>query len=244
MKKDNDNGEISAQIECPEIGEVLIKIRSSARSRNFRMWIDSPDSVVLTKPIRAPLGEALKFARANAVWIAKNIAAFSPAIALADFLEKNPYVFAEGAKLSVWLKPTDNSEFFVRTKTELGVVYKSSDRENSVEKIFIDFAREVMEAEIKKISAETGLRFSKISVRGQKSRWASRSSTGNLSLNWRIMLLPSEFQQYVFRHELAHVKFMDHSTAFWIFLNRLMPQAKKIDAALTKSGAEIFNVGR
>ena len=67
---------------------------------------------------------------------------------------------------------------------------------------------------------------------------------GGLSFNWRVMLLPRRLQQYVFRHELAHVRFMDHSTAFWIFLNRLIPGAKRLDAELSKIGGEIFKVGR
>lgn len=32
--------------------------------------------------------------------------------------------------------------------------------------------------------------------------------------------------------------------SFWIFLNRLIPGAKRLDAELSKIGGEIFKVGR
>ena len=72
----------------------------------------------------------------------------------------------------------------------------------------------------------------------------SRSSTGTLSFNWRMVLLPCELQDYIVCHELAHVRFMDHSVSFWIFLNRLLPNAKSLDARLSKEGSEVFSVAR
>lgn len=233
-----------AEIDCPPAGRVKLKIVDRPNSRSFKMWADSPHSAVLSKPPRAPLKDALSFARSNAGWLAEALANFSAPMPLKEYLEKFPRVCAEGDDLGVWLKPSAGAEFFVRTGTELGIVYKPSDADGSVERVFRDFARETVEREIKKISAETGLGFSKISVRSQNSRWASRSASGTLSFNWRVMLLPRGLQQYVFRHELAHVRFMDHSTAFWIFLNRLIPGAKRLDAELSKIGGEIFKVGR
>lgn len=95
-----------------------------------------------------------------------------------------------------------------------------------------------------KISLETGIKFGRLSVRDQSSRWASRSSNGSLSFNWRIVLLQPELQDYIIRHELAHSRFMDHSVSFWIFLNRICPGAKRLDARLSKEGEEIFRIAR
>lgn len=232
-----------AEIDCPA-GRVKLKIVDRPNSRSFKMWADSPGSAVVSKPPRAALKDALSFARSNAAWLAEALANFTAPVTLRERLEKFPRVCAEGDSLAVWLKPSAEAEFFVRTKTELGIVYKAPAGDESVERVFREFARETVVREAGKISDETGLGFSKISVRSQNSRWASRSASGELSFNWRVMLLPERLQQYVFRHELAHVKFMDHSTAFWIFLNRLIPGARRLDAELSKIGAEIFRVGR
>ena len=84
----------------------------------------------------------------------------------------------------------------------------------------------------------------KISIRNQSSLWGSRSSRGVISLNWRVMLLPYPLQCYVIAHELSHVKFMDHSVSFWIYLNRICEGAKKLDSQLSKLGKDLFYVGK
>ena len=55
----------------------------------------------------------------------------------------------------------------------------------------------------------------KISVRSQKTRWGSCSSEGCISLNWRLLAAPLPVMDYVVIHELAHLKFHDHSQQFW-----------------------------
>lgn len=231
-------------IECPRIGTVRVAVRNSAKSRNFRLWADSPNSAVLSKPYYASVNDALEFARANAEWLSKALEKFSPAIALCEYFEDNPRIFGEEGEIKVWLKPSSLNEFFVQAKGELAIVYKAGDKAGSVERVFKDFARGLVERECARISAETGLGYSRISLRNQNSCWGSRSATGTMSFNWRVALLPYNLRQYVFHHEFAHVKFMDHSTAFWIFLNRLIPCAKRLDSQLSKIGGEIFRVGR
>ena len=57
------------------------------------------------------------------------------------------------------------------------------------------------------------------------SRWGSCSSRGTISFCWKLLLLPQELSDYVVCHELAHLKHMDHSPAFWALTERLMPGA-------------------
>lgn len=116
-----------AEIDCPPAGRVKLKIVDRPNSRSFKMWADSPHSAVLSKPPRAPLKDALSFARSNAGWLAEALANFSAPTPLKEYLEKFPRVCAEGDDLGVWLKPSAGAEFFVRTGTELGIVYKPSD---------------------------------------------------------------------------------------------------------------------
>lgn len=58
-------------------------------------------------------------------------------------------------------------------------------------------------------------RFSKLSVRDQKSRWGSCTSDGALSYSWRLILAPPFVLDYVAAHEVAHLKEMNHGPRFW-----------------------------
>ncbi|MHB8086092.1 MAG: M48 family metallopeptidase [Dehalococcoidia bacterium] len=69
-----------------------------------------------------------------------------------------------------------------------------------------------------------GVRYSRITIRGQKKRWASASPLGNLSINWKLLLAPEKIIDYVIVHELAHFKHMDHSRKFWDYLAKYCPK--------------------
>jgi predicted metal-dependent hydrolase len=68
---------------------------------------------------------------------------------------------------------------------------------------------------LRELSFVINLPFSRLSIRGQKTRWASCSSNKNISLNYKLLFLPPELVHYVFVHELCHTVHMNHSPAFW-----------------------------
>lgn len=80
-----------------------------------------------------------------------------------------------------------------------------------------------------------GLKYQKISVKNQKTRWGSCSKKGNLSFNYKILLLPPAFADYIIVHELCHLKAFNHSKNFWSFVLQTMPQYKEIRKELKQT---------
>ena len=56
---------------------------------------------------------------------------------------------------------------------------------------------------------------SRVSIRCQRTRWGSCSTRGTVSLNCSLVFLKLEVVRYLFVHELAHTKHMNHSANFW-----------------------------
>jgi predicted metal-dependent hydrolase len=54
-----------------------------------------------------------------------------------------------------------------------------------------------------------------VSIRNQRTRWGSCGRDGNISLNWRLVLMPPAVRDYVLIHELMHLRRLDHSPAYW-----------------------------
>lgn len=224
---------------------VCARVKNSQRARNFKMWISGEAEVSVTKPNFAPKSEAVAFVEKNADWVFDRLSEYSRPQTLSEFLLKNPRLSAGGAEWAASLSESQSLDYFIDDESAMRVRLASrAGSEESLKNLILKFGAPRMSAELERISAETGLPYSRVSFRSQSSRWASRSATGTLSFNWRIFLLPADLHGYVLRHEMAHAKFMDHSAAFWIYLNRICPGAKRLDARLGKFGAEIFKVGR
>lgn len=81
-----------------------------------------------------------------------------------------------------------------------------------------------------------GVKYSKITVRNQKTRWGSCSSKGNLSFNCLLMLAPEEVIDSVIVHELCHLKEMNHSKRFYDEILRVFPDYYKHHAWLKENG--------
>jgi predicted metal-dependent hydrolase len=65
--------------------------------------------------------------------------------------------------------------------------------------------------------------FPLLTIRTMVSRWGSASSSGRITLNLRLIMVPKECIDYVILHELCHLKIKHHGPQFWRLLERLMP---------------------
>lgn len=60
-----------------------------------------------------------------------------------------------------------------------------------------------------------------------RSLWGSCSRNGNLSFNKSLVFYPEECITYVVVHELLHLKYLNHSKAFWNAVEDVLPDFKK-----------------
>jgi predicted metal-dependent hydrolase len=88
-------------------------------------------------------------------------------------------------------------------------------------------------------SEKMGLKYNKIYIRSQKSRWGSCSRKGNLSFNWRLIMAPEPVLDYVVIHELAHLKEMNHSPDFWSLVDCHCADSKKYRKWLNKHSNDL-----
>ena len=91
---------------------------------------------------------------------------------------------------------------------------------------------QVLRREVKALSSLMQLFPKLVRVGGQKSFWGSCSAEGRVSLNWRLVAAPGEVLRYVIIHELAHLKHLNHSPAFWALVARFCPRYRQHESWL------------
>ncbi|MBR1455799.1 MAG: M48 family metallopeptidase, partial [Oscillospiraceae bacterium] len=84
-------------------------------------------------------------------------------------------------------------------------------------------ARERITARAAYYAPLVGVRFGRIAIRRQRTKWGSCSSKGNLNFNCLLALAPPEVLDYVVVHELCHLLEMNHSPRFWAEVGRVLP---------------------
>jgi predicted metal-dependent hydrolase len=73
------------------------------------------------------------------------------------------------------------------------------------------------------VNAGLGLRYGRVFIRDQRTRWGSCSAAGNLAFNWRLMMAPLAIVDSVVAHELTHLIDPSHAPSFWRRLAEIDP---------------------
>ncbi len=70
-----------------------------------------------------------------------------------------------------------------------------------------------------------------------KNRWASCTPEGRLNFHWKCMMAPVTVIDYIVVHELAHLRFMNHTQAFWNQVDKVLPDYRDRKEWLRVNGA-------
>jgi hypothetical protein len=107
---------------------------------------------------------------------------------------------------------------------------------DALERWFKRRARVEVAARLDAATRRAGTSYTKLTIRSQRTRWASCSSRGAMSFNWRLLLAPEEILDYVVEHEVAHLEVMDHSQRFWKLLASRCPDYRRHERWLRQNG--------
>lgn len=226
-----------AQIKLQD-STVSYTIKQSYRTRSIRLEIRRESGLTVVVPRKYTPKQVEDILLQKARWILRHLTAgkplqmplFKPAPGNGDSL---PYlgktielsVTAEAGKYTT-ARFTDGRLVIaltsgVKTAPVLEAWYRMQ-------------ARRVFTQKADTFKVIMGLSYKAILIRGQKTRWGSCSASGNITLNWKLLMAPPEIIDYVIIHELAHRKHMNHSQKFWQFVEHYCPGWKESRKWLVK----------
>lgn len=131
----------------------------------------------------------------------------------------------------------ENKLVFSDEKLELYTETKNQSLiEGIVNKWLRKLAYEIVKERLDVYSSKMDLSYNKLHIKDQKTRWGSCSSLGNININYRIIKFPMEIIDYLVVHELAHLKYMNHSREFWNHVENWIPDYKNRRKVLKETG--------
>ena len=108
--------------------------------------------------------------------------------------------------------------------------------EGVLERWYREQARASLAVLVAEEGERLGLHATRITIRDQRTRWASCSRSGALSFSWRLVLAPPDVARYVVVHELCHIAEPNHGPRFWSLVDAASPDWREQRAWLAAHG--------
>jgi len=224
---------------------VPYRIRRSDRARRARIQVSS-DGVEVVVPRRLALREVEPFVEEKSQWIERTLRRMAQAEAECPpaRLEEGGEVTYLGERLTLAVRVESGRvrPHVARRGDALRVSVGAPGREaieDALERWFRRQARDEVTLRLDSAVARAGTAYTRLQIRGQRTRWASCSSDGAMSFNWRLLLAPWEILDYVVEHEVAHLEVHDHSERFWSLLASRSPDVREHERWLRRHGQSL-----
>ena len=213
---------------------VVYRVRRSDRARRVRVTVDATRGVEVVLPRRAPEREASAAIRELRPWIERRVAELEGArAAVAARGDTVPYL---GQMLAL---RGEAGRSRVTRRGDVLLVPDGNQRTPSLERWYRRAARHEIAPRLERACALAGTSYARLTIRGQRTRWASCSRSGAMSFNWRLLLAPEAVLDYVVWHEVCHLEVHDHSQRFWRLLAARSPGYREHVRWLRTNGATL-----
>ncbi len=213
--------------------KIPYTVRVSKRATRYHISISNKGLEVVL-PFGIPLEKAESLLQKNSTWVLAHWEQISRHLRHADIptLPKNTILY-RGAPTPIRLK-TDPSlksravaEYragFLQVRVPGNVRWIPK---NAVSTWLMNQARTLINQRVEYLSTLFQLNPKQITIRNQRTRWGSCSSSRTLSFNWRLVMVPADVMDYVIIHELTHMNEPNHSVRFWSLVATRCPAYKK-----------------
>jgi predicted metal-dependent hydrolase len=228
-------------------GQIIpVEIRRRKGTRHLRLSLGHQNQVVASVPWHTGDGGVAKFIEKQRAWLVRQLLRAPDVYTMGKWLAKHPRLTASGDvfELQIEVSTRRTADYIFDQRGSVLVLRLPKIDELSLRQLVRRFAKDALTCRVAYHAKRLGLRYSGLSVRDQSSRWGSCSARRGISLNWRLILLRPELQDYIILHELAHLTEMNHGKRFWKLLDQYDSHRIAHESALDEISAKLMRVAR
>jgi len=232
------------QLELPHLESPFVdyRIRESQRARNVTLKVSRRNGLEVVVPEGFDYHLLPEILSSRQSWIDGQLARFEslPGRFEQDWPPKHLQLEAAGATFDIDYREISGDRIRLEQQgMDLQITLPADADDESLAQLFVNwlkgYAKQHCAQVAEELSSQSKLKYKKLVVRGQKTRWGSYSSRGTLSLNYKLLFLPERLLRHVILHELSHSVHMNHSDEFWGLLNDLDPETPVHDKQLAEA---------
>ncbi|MCH4888631.1 M48 family metallopeptidase [Acidaminobacter sp. JC074] len=208
--------------------------------KSIEIRIEAGGKVVFKVPKKTPDHIIEDVIEKRLKWIEEKLGVVEKAFKSRDF-ETGTMVYYLGEKvpLKITRRKTDKGKIsFVQG--EFVLIIPEDYTSDHIKQMLIALYKKMLSPLIKErihhYQNHFKVRPKKITIRDQKTRWGSCSSSGTLSFNYRLLMAPLSVIDYIVVHEMTHMEHMNHSKSYWKRVHEIMPDYKSKEKFLKEKG--------
>lgn len=228
----------SEKHSLPLLGELqFFTLIRRKRQKYINLRVSFDGQLLVSAPVSASLKRIKAAVMNKQNWVKKHVRAMNQRYS--DLYPLRALLF-RGDTIKVTVNNDTKRKARVHHNEEVGTIVihsREADPEvyhSALKRWLTEKARLELPGAVAAWAMRMDIDFNKLFIRNQKSRWGSSSDRGNISLNWRAIMVPKEVLEYLIVHELAHQIHMDHSKTFWALVEHWSPDFRKWNAWLRK----------
>ena len=220
-----------------ETGEE-VEVRRSPKATRYRLSVGRDGAAVLTIPMRGSERQARQFLESQRDWLDRTRSRLSRLPRSAAVWTLGTSVLWRGEWRAIERTP-DAAAHVALGEERFRVSRHEGDLRPTLESHFRRAARIELPPRTWELAAVSGVEVREVTVRDQRTRWGSCSTSGQISLNWRLVQAPGFVADYIILHELMHVREMNHSERFWALVEGVCPRRLEAERWLKNHGGAL-----
>lgn len=215
-----------------------VNIKRSVRARRISLRVDLVNGVLLTLPMRASRKAGMDLLQTHASWVREKLNALPPPLVLKSGAE----VPIGGVLHQIMHLPSGQGGAWIEGQT----IYVAGAPEFLARRVtdcLKRLARQRLTESARQVAERAQLCPKAIRIKDTRSRWGSCAPDATLAFCWRLVCAPDFVQDYVVAHEVAHLRYMNHSPQFWALTEQLTPHRRAATAWLASEGPCLLRIG-
>lgn len=226
------------------VNDLRFEVRRSDRRRALEITVDRGGELILSAPPDVSDAKLREFVQRKRMWVYKQLARKE-----AQSRKAPSKVFTDGEGFDYLgrtyrLRLVPESDAAVKLIGGRFVMPKALARDGREHLIrwYCERARPWLWSKVQDYAARMEVNPAGLRVQDLGYRWGSCGKGDWLYFHWKAILLPARIAEYVVVHEIAHLHEPHHTPAFWLRVERAMPDYEQRKTWLAENGVEVERI--
>lgn len=235
-----------ATIKTPtlKVDELRFTLERSARRKTMQITVERNGDLVLCAPPAVGADALRAFVREKRFWIYTKLAEkdrLQRQVPRKEFIGGEGFLYLGRSYRLKLVAAQDPALKLSHGRFCLSRSALPAAREHFI-RWYSERARVWLAARVKDYQASMGVAPAGVKVQDLGYRWGSCGKGQWLYFHWKTILLPTHIAEYVAVHEIAHLHEPHHTPAFWLRVERAMPDYLQRKTWLAEHGIDVEGI--